>query len=99
MQKVSEEVYHEGEEPMIHDGFRFDDSFYWEEPGPSLRDMGLIKQLRTFENSLQEKLAELEKDPVPNRELIMQERGILEATQKELRRLERQSFNSQLGID
>ncbi len=94
---MSEEVYHKGETPMIDDGFRFDDSFYWEEPGPSLRDMGLIKQLRTFENSIQEKLVELEKDPVPNRELIVQERATLEATQKELRRLEKKNFYDQLG--
>ncbi len=99
MQEVPEEVYPEGEEPMIDDGFRFDDSFYWEDPGLSLRDMGLIKQLRTFENSIQEKLAELEKDAVTNQGLIIQERAMLEATQKEIRRLQRLSFDSQLRID
>ena len=82
---------------MIHDDFSFNDSFYWEDPGLSLRNMGLIKQLRTLERSSQERLAELEEDPVLNKELIMQERAILEATQKELRRLERKAFYAQLG--
>jgi hypothetical protein len=84
---------------MIHDDFSFNDFFYWDDPGLSLRNMGLIKELRTFEKSIQEKLTGLEKEPVSNKELIMQEKVILEATQKEIRRLERQSFYSQFGID
>jgi hypothetical protein len=57
----------------------------------------LIKQLRTFENSIQEKLTELEKDPVPNKKLILQERATLEAAQKELHRLERKTLDVELG--
>jgi hypothetical protein len=82
---------------MIHDGFSFRDSFCWYDSGLSLRNMGLIKELGTFEKSIQERLKELEKDPVSNREMIMQEKAILEATQREIRRLERQSFYSQFG--
>ena len=83
---------------MIHDDFSFNDSFCWEDPGFSLRNGRLIKQLRTFENSIQEKLTELlEKDPVPNKKLIFQERAILEATQKELHRLERKTLDVELG--
>jgi hypothetical protein len=82
---------------MIHDDFSFRDLFCWYDPGLSLRNMGLIKELGTFEKSIQERLKELEKDPVSNRELIMQEKAILEAIQREIRRLERQSFYSQFG--
>jgi len=82
---------------MIHDDFSFNDSFCWEDPGLSLRNGRLIKQLRTFENSIQDKLTELEKDPAPNKQLILQERAILEATQKELHRLERKTLDVELG--
>ena len=83
---------------MIHDDFSFNEPFCWEDPGLSLRNMGLIKQLRTLEKSIQDKVADLEKEPVLNKESIMQERVTLEATQKEIRRLERQSFYSQFGL-
>ena len=82
---------------MIHDDFSFRHSFCWYDPGLSLKNMGLIKELGTFEKSIRERLAELGKEPVPNNELIMQEKVILEATQKEIRRLERQSFYSQMN--
>ena len=82
---------------MIHDEFFFNDLFCWEDPGLSLRNMGLIKQLQTFEKSIQDKLAELEKDPMLNKELIMQEKAILEATQKEIRNLERKTLYAELG--
>jgi hypothetical protein len=59
--------------------------------------MGLMKQLRTFIKSIQEKLTELEKEPVLNKELVAQEKAILEATQKELRRLERKTLYAELG--
>jgi len=84
---------------MIHDDFYFNDSFYWEDPGLSLRSMGLIRELRTFQKSVRERLAKLEKDPVLNNELIIQEKAISEAIQKEIRRLEKQSFYSQFGPD
>ena len=97
MQKLFEEVHRQGESPMIYDDFSFNNFFYWDDPGLPLRNMGLIKELRSFEKYNQERLAELEKEPGSNKELIMQEKAILEATQKEIRRLERQSFYSQLG--
>ena len=81
---------------MIHDDFSFNDFFCWEDPGLPFRNMGLIKELRTFEQCIQERLTELEKEPVSNKDLIMQEKIILETIQKEIRRLERQSFYSQL---
>ena len=59
--------------------------------------MGLMKQLRTFEESIRNKLIELEKDPVLNKESIKQESLALEATQKELRRLERKTLVAELG--
>ena len=82
---------------MIQDDFSFRESFCWEDPGLPLRNMQLIKELRVFEKSIQEGLARIEKEPTPNKELIKQEKTILEATQKEIQRLERQSFSSQFG--
>ena len=80
---------------MIDDDFAFNDFACWEDPGLPLRNTGVIKGLRTFEKSTQERLAELEKEPDSNKNLIIGEIAILEATQKEIRRLERQSFYSQ----
>ena len=82
---------------MIHDDFSFNEPFCWGDPGLSLRNMGLIKQLRTLEKSIQEKLIELEKNPVLDKESIMKERVLLEATQKEIRRLERKTLDVELG--
>jgi len=82
---------------MIHDDFSFRNLFCWYDPGLSLRNMKLIKELGTFEKSIQERLKELEKDPVSNRELIMQEKAILEAIQREIRRLEKVTFYAQFG--
>jgi hypothetical protein len=82
---------------MIHDDFSFNEPFCWEDPGLSLRNMGLMKQLRTLEKSIRNKLIELEKDPVLNKESITKERVTLEAAQKELRRLERKTFYEELG--
>ena len=84
---------------MMHEDFSFNDLSHWEDPGLPLRNMRLIRELRTFEKSIQERLTELEKEPRSNKELIVQETAILEATQKEIRRLERQSFYSQFGPD
>ena len=78
---------------MIHDDFYFNDFFRWDDPGLPLRNMELIKELRTFEKSIQERLAGLEKDPASNKELIIQEKAIIEATQNEIQRFERQSLH------
>ena len=82
---------------MIHDDFAFNDFSCWEDPGLSLMRMGLMKQLRTLEKSIQNKLIELEKDPVLNEEPIMKEKALLESTQKEIRRLERKTLDVELG--
>ena len=82
---------------MIHDDFSFNEPFCWEDHGLSLRNTRLIKQLRTIERSIQDKVADLEKEPVLNKESIIQERVTLEATQKELRRLERKTLDEELG--
>jgi hypothetical protein len=80
---------------MIHDDFSFNEPFCWEDPGLPLRSMGLIKELRSFEKCTQERLTELEKEPESNKNLIIQEKVMLEATQHEIKKLERQSFYSQ----
>jgi hypothetical protein len=59
--------------------------------------MGLRKQLRTLEKSIQEKLTELEKNPGLNKEMIEEEKTMLSTVQKEIRRLERVTFSAQLG--
>jgi len=85
------------EQKMIQDDFSFRETFCWEDSAMSLRSMGLMKQLRTLEKSIQAKLADLEKDPVLNKESIIQEKATLEATQKEIRRLERKTLDAELG--
>jgi hypothetical protein len=93
-----QKVHTDGDErKMMHDDFSFRDSFCWEDPGLSLRNMGLMKQLRSLEDSIRNKLTELEKDPVLNKESIIKEKVTLEAAQKELRRLERKTFYEELG--
>lgn len=81
---------------MMQDDISFRDSFCWEDSGLPLRNMQLIKELRVFEKSIQEGLARIKKEPTPNKELIKQEKTILEATQREIQRLEKQSLYSQL---
>ena len=47
-------------------------------------------------NDVQSKIDELEKDPSPNQQLILQEKTILETTRKEIQRLERKALNWEL---
>jgi len=82
---------------MIHDDLSFRDSFCWEDSVVSLRNIGVMKQLRTLERSIQEKLPELEKNPGLNKEIIEQEKAMLSTLQKEIRRLERVTFYAQFG--
>jgi hypothetical protein len=82
---------------MIQDVFSFRDSFCWEESVLSLRDMGMRKQLRTLEESIQNKLRELEKNAGLNRGMIEEEKAMLSTVQREIRRLERVTFYAQLG--
>ena len=56
-----------------------------------------MKQLRTLQKSIQDKLIELDKDPVLNKESIMKEEALLEATQKEIQRLEKKTLHAELG--
>ena len=65
---------------------------------PADTDFGImVKDLGTFPKALQSKINELEEDPYPNQELILQEKTILETTQKEIQRLERKVLYSELG--
>lgn len=93
-----EKVHTQGNEwKMIHEDFSFRDSFCWEDSVLSLRNIGVMKQLRTLERSIQEKLPELEKNPGLNKEIIEQEKAMLSTVQKEIRRLERVTFYAQFG--
>ena len=82
---------------MIDGDFRLDYMIASRDPGLSLSIMQLAKDLKTFARAVQTKLEELEGDPFPNKELILQERVILETTRKEIRRLERKAIYSELG--
>jgi len=82
---------------MIQDDFSFRDSFCWEDSVLSLRDIGMMKQLRTLEKSIEDKLRELEKNPGLNKEMIEEENTMLSIVQKEIQRLERVTFYAQLG--
>jgi hypothetical protein len=84
---------------MIHDDFSFRDLFCWYDPGLSLRNMELLKELRTLEKSIQDKMVELEKELVLNKESIMQEKVTLGAVQRELHRLERKGFYYEFGLE
>ena len=82
---------------MNYDDFSTTETFCWDDPGLSLRNKGLIKQLRTLEKSVQDKVTDLEKEPAPNKEPIIQEKVILEAVRKKLGRLERKTFFEEFG--
>ena len=82
---------------MNYDDFSTNEPFSWEDPGLSLRNRGLIKQLQALEKSIQDKVADLEEESVSNKDAIIQEKVTLEAVRKELRRLARNTFFEELG--
>jgi hypothetical protein len=82
---------------MIEGDFRIDYMIASRDPGLSLSIMQLVKDLRTFARAIQSKIDELEKNPSPNQELILQEKTILETTRKEIQRLERKALYLELG--
>jgi hypothetical protein len=95
---MRKKVHAQGDEKkMIHDDFSFRESFCWEDSVLSLRNMGMRKQLRTLEESIQNKLRKLEENPGVNKEMIEQEEVILSIVQKEIQRLEKVAFYTQLG--
>jgi hypothetical protein len=98
MQEMRTEVHLQDEgNKMIGDNFWLDDMIASRDPGLALSIMQMVKDLKTFARALQNKILELEKDPSPNQELILQERTILESIQKEIRRLERKALYLELG--
>jgi hypothetical protein len=82
---------------MIEGDFRIDYMIASRDPGLSLSIMQLVKDLKNFARAVQSKIDELQKDPSPNQELILQEKAILETTRKEIQRLERKAFYLELG--
>jgi hypothetical protein len=63
----------------------------------TLGNMERIKDLRILLKSTQKILTTLEKNPIGNIDLILQERVILEGAQKEIERLKRKAFHLELG--
>ena len=82
---------------MIEGDFRLNDIIASRDPGLSLSIMQLVKDLRTLARAIQAKIVELEKEPLRNEELILEERAVLEATRKEIRNLERKAFYLEMG--
>jgi hypothetical protein len=98
MQEMRTEVHIQGEgDKMIGNNFWLDDMITSRDPGLALSIMQMVKDLKTFAKSIQSKIDQLEKDPSPNQELILQKKTILESIQKEIRRLERKALYSELG--
>lgn len=64
----------------------------------TLQTMDRIRDLRILLESTKNRLAHLEKDPTRDEDLVLRERIILEATQKEIRRLERNAFYLELSV-
>jgi archaellum component FlaC len=82
---------------MIDEEFDMDNRFYWHNAGLTWRDFERIKYLEALLGAIKKELGKLEEDPVGNKELINQEKTILEVLQKEIRKLERKTFYAQLG--
>ncbi len=82
---------------MSNGDFRFDYMIASRDPGLSLSIMQLVKDLKTFARAVQSKIDELQKDPAPNQELILQEKTVLETTRKEIQMLERRTFYWEMG--
>jgi hypothetical protein len=81
---------------MIDDGFDMNTPFYWQNAGSAWRNFERIKYLRAFLEAIKIELTELEKDPAGNREKLVQEKTLSEAIQKEIRKLEGNSFYEEL---
>jgi len=64
-----------------------------------LQDLERIRDLRTLSKASQERMNDLEKDSMKNESLILQERSMLEATHKEIRRLERRIFAAEFELE
>ena len=82
---------------MIEGDLRLNDMIASRDPGLSLSIMQLVKDLRTLARAIQAKIDELEKEPLRNEELILEERAVLEATRKEIHNLERKAFYLEMG--
>ena len=80
------------------------DSFYHRAPGRhwgigfSLRDLEKIKELRILHKATRNRLNEIEKRPITERDEIIKEKTLLKAIQKEIWRLERRRLFSEMGI-
>jgi hypothetical protein len=67
--------------------------------GLTLRNMEKIRELKCLLRATLERLDHLGKDPINNEGLLINEKAILEVTQKEIRRLEKENFASEFGLE
>jgi adenylosuccinate lyase len=81
----------------MNDDWNLEETFLRWDNGQSLINFHEIKGLRILLRSVEQKLEKLDQNPVGNRELILQEKVMLMATQKELQRLERRTIRQELG--
>ena len=82
---------------MIDEEFRMDNPFCWQNAGSSWRNFERIKYLETLLEAIKIELVELGKDPIGNREMLVQEKTLSEAIQKEIRKLEIKTLYEELG--
>ena len=82
---------------MIEEEFRMDNPFCWQNAGLSWRNFERIKYLETLLEAIKIELVELGKDPIGNREMLVQEKTLSEAIQKEIRKLEIKTLYEELG--
>lgn len=66
---------------------------------PSLINFMKIRDLRTFFSATQQKIEELKKDAVSNKEKILLLGSISEAVKREIQRLERKSLYLEFGFE
>ncbi len=82
---------------MIDDELCIDKPFHWQNTGASWRNYERIRYLETLLETITNELVELKKDPIRNREELVQEKNLSEAVQKEIRKLERKTLYEELG--
>ncbi len=64
-----------------------------------LRNLERIRELRILLKSIQGNLDKMGKAPMQNEGIILGEKSILDATHREIRRLEKKNLSSEFGLE
>ncbi len=81
------------------DDWGFEPFPLWQETSSSLRAWEKIKALRILLESSRTKLDNLEGDPTSDEDAKLEQKAIIDATQREIQRLERKSFYAEFGME